>query len=58
MHVVKAILLQHARQIRDPGRRPVARDLGAARVIIGVNEKHAHKTGLQIEVSSARYNPK
>ena len=37
-----AALFQITGEVGDPRRRPVARDLGAARVIIGVYEDDAH----------------
>ena len=38
--------LQPSRQIGDPGRRPASGDLGAARMVVGVDEEDAHDRGL------------
>jgi hypothetical protein len=42
VNVGEACVLEVARQIGDPGRRPVAGDLSAARVIVRMNEYNAH----------------
>jgi hypothetical protein len=48
MHVGVAGGLEVAGQVGDPGRRPVAGDLGATRVVVGVNEEDAHVGGFRI----------
>jgi hypothetical protein len=40
--VVEARLAQRAGQVGDPGGRPVAGDLGATGLIVGVNEYNTH----------------
>ena len=42
LHVPEPRPLQRPRQIGGPGGRPVARNLGPARVIIGMNKQDAH----------------
>jgi hypothetical protein len=41
-----ACRLQRSGQVGHPGRRPVAGDLGASRVVVGMQEENAHDTTL------------
>jgi hypothetical protein len=56
-HLCIARRLQRSRQIGDPGRGPVPRDLGAARMVVWVNEQDMHGVASQGKGRSRRLRP-
>ncbi len=55
-HLIVARRLQRAGEIRDPGRRPVAGDLGAAGMVVRVNEEDVHRSvsGVTVQIKLHR----